>query len=137
MSKSNELRWHQRYESFSKALLSLTNACARETYDELERAGLIQTFMITYELGWKVMKDLVQFEGSVAKSPREVIREGFALSYLDENDCESFLFALKKRNIFSHAYDEEEAIKAEKLIKNEFFPMLKRWHKTLEVKRKS
>ena len=137
MNKSNELRWHQRYESFSKALFSLTSACARETYDELERAGLIQTFIFTYELSWKVMKDLELYEGSVVNSPREVIRQGFMLGYLDENDCESFLIALEKRNIFSHAYDEEEALEAEKLIKIQFFPMLERLHKTLEVKLKS
>lgn len=135
MSSTDEVRWHQRYESFSKALRSLETACEQETYSELERAGLIQMFMFTYELGWKVMKDLLDYEGYSPNSPRQVIRQSFESGYLDQEDCEIFLLAVEKRNTFSHTYDEEEALKVEEQIKSQFHPMFKRVHRTLREKR--
>ena len=41
MSNSDERRWQQRLDNFGTALAQLTNACERERYDDLERAGLI------------------------------------------------------------------------------------------------
>ena len=69
------------------------------------------------------------------KTPRDVIRQSFEASYLNEDDCELFLKAIDERNKFSHIYNKEEALIAEELIKNQFFPLLDRLHKTLEQKR--
>ena len=35
----------------------LTNAVQQSEWSELERAGLIQMFEFTFELGWKTIKD--------------------------------------------------------------------------------
>lgn len=91
--------------------------------------------MFTYELGWKVMKDLLDYEGYSPNSPRQVIRQSFESGYLDQEDCEIFLLAVEKRNTFSHTYDEEEALKVEEQIKSQFHPMFKRVHRTLREKR--
>ena len=63
MSNSDERRWQQRLDNFGTALGQLTDACKRERYDNLERAGLIKTFEFCFELSWKVLKDLLYYEG--------------------------------------------------------------------------
>jgi len=63
VSNSDERRWQQRLDTFGTALAQLTNACDRERYDYLELAGLIKTFEFSFESSWKVLKDLLFYEG--------------------------------------------------------------------------
>ena len=135
MSNSDDLRWRQRLDSFGTALVQLTDACRRERYDDLERAGLIKTFEFCFELSWKVLKDLLFYEGHDVKVPREVIRKSFEVDYLDENDCETLLDALDQRNLLSHTYWSEVAREAETLIKQRYHPTLLRLYTTLDTKR--
>ena len=131
MSNSDEARWIQRFEKFEKSLAELKDVCDLEEYSNIERAGLIKIFEFTFELSWKVLKDLLYIEGYSLKTPREVFRQSFESSYLSEDDCETFLIALRKRNELSRAYDEEMAIEAKELIKNEFHPALINLYQTL------
>ena len=135
MTNSSEARWHQRFVNFENAFLQLEDACKKTNYSNLELAGLVRTFMFTYELSWKVLKDLLYYQGSDMKTPRDVIRQSFQVSYLNEDDCELFLKAIDERHKLSHIYNKEEALVAEELIKNQFFPPLDRLHQTLEQKR--
>ena len=107
MSNSDERRWQQRLDNFGTALALLTNACDRERYDDLERAGLIKTFEFSFELSWNVLKDLLFYGGHDVKVPRAVIRKSFEVDYVDESDCETLLDALDKRNLLSHSYWRE------------------------------
>ena len=136
MSSSDERRWQQRLDNFGAALAQLTSACDRERYDDLERAGLIKTFEFCFELSWNVLKDLLFYEGYDEKVPRAAIRKGFEVDYLNENDCETLLDALDKRNLLSHAYRSDVARDAETLIKARYHPVLRRLHRTLDAKRK-
>lgn len=135
MSNSNERRWQQRLDNFGKALAQLTNACERERYDDLERAGLIKTFEFCFELSWKVLKDLLFYEGYELKVPRAVFRKSFEVDYIDENDCEILLDALDKRNLLSHTYWSKVAREAETLIKKRYHAVLLRLYRTLDTKR--
>ena len=122
MSNSDERRWQQRLDSFAMALAQLTNACERPRYDDLERAGLIKTFEFCFELSWKVLKDLLFYEGHDVKVPRAVIRKSFEVDYIDESDCETLLDALDKRNLLSHTYWSDVALEAETLIRERYYP---------------
>ena len=135
MSNSDERRWQQRLDNFGTALAQLTNACERERYDDLERAGLIKTFEFSFELAWKVLKDLLFYEGHEEKVPRAVIRKSFEVDYLDEHDCETLLDALDKRNLLSHTYWGDVAREAEALIKERYYPVLMQLYATLDAKR--
>ena len=115
MSNSDERRWQQRLDNFGTALAQLTDACKRERYDDLERAGLIKTFEFCFELSWKVLRDLLFYEGHEEKVPRAVIRKSFEVDYIDEDDCETLLDALDKRNLLSHTYWGNAAREAESL----------------------
>ena len=54
---AHDVRWKQRFQNFIKAYQQLTNAVQQSEWSELERAGLIQIFEFTFELGWKTIKD--------------------------------------------------------------------------------
>jgi nucleotidyltransferase substrate binding protein (TIGR01987 family) len=137
MSNTDEIRWRQRLENFGNALARLGAACDKTEYSDLERAGLVQMFEFSFELSWKVLKDLLFYEGHDVKSPREVARKGFETEYISEEDCETFLDAISKRNLLSHTYEEAIARQAEDLIKKQYYPLLRRICDTLEIKRDS
>lgn len=120
----NPLRWKQRLENLKKAHLRLAKACAQESYNELELAGLIQTFEFTFELTWKTLKDLVEFEGYDAASPRGTIRTAFEANHITPDQCETLLEALSKRNLLTHTYDAENVLEAQSLILEKFEPVL-------------
>lgn len=126
MSNTGEVRWQQRLENFRKALAQLEAACDLEEYSDLERAGLVQTFEFSFELGWKALKDLLFYSGYDEKTPRDVLRRAYEVGYMGEEDAEIGLDALDKRNLLSHTYNEEAAREAVKLIKEKYAPMLRR-----------
>ena len=98
------IRWQQRFQNYQASLRILRQACTKSEFSELERAGLIQLFEVTFELGWKSLKDLLEYGGFDLKSPREVLKQAFASGYLD--DGEGWILALDGRNKFAHIYNE-------------------------------
>ena len=130
MSKAQSRR-HLRFNSFEHALQRLEEACERDAYDLLERAGLIKTFEICFELAWKVLKDFLSHDGYGARTPRAVVRTSFDAGYLAEDECEVMLRALDSRNLLRHAYSAQAALQAEELIKELFYPTLCQIYATL------
>lgn len=125
MANSDPARWQQRFSRFSKAMSALEGACLQRTYSDLERAGLIKTFEVAFELGWKTLKDLHYYEGLDDRTPREVRRRALATGYLDAQGAEAALDALDKRNLLSHTYNEPVAQAAIGFIKDSYAPALR------------
>lgn len=137
MANSDEIRWQQRMENFGKALAQLQSACVQNQYSDLERAGLIQMFEFTMELAWNTLKDLLFYEGFEVKTPRETIRQAFEVEYLTEDEAETLLDALAKRNLLSHTYDQATAKEAERLVKSVYAPVFKTLYDRLVRKQRS
>ena len=99
-------KFTKRYESFRNSLASLTEAKQRDMEDSFVLSGTSAKFSITFDLGWKVMKDiLVQYyamTGFVAGSPREVWRESFKAELIQGDE---WMDMLKVRNQLAHDYD--------------------------------
>lgn len=99
-------KFTKRYESFKNSLASLTEARQRDMEDSFVLSGTSAKFSITFDLAWKVMKDiLVQYyaiTGFVAGSPREVLRESFQAGMIQGDE---WLTMLKTRNQLAHDYD--------------------------------
>ena len=134
MSNTDPIRWKQRLQQFTKAEQRLSEALLNGygVLSRIEQEGVIQRFEYTFELAWKVLKDLLFYEGFDVKSPREVIRQAFETEYLNEADTETALDALEKRNLLTHTYEESTMLEALELIEGQFQPMLNRLLKTLE-----
>lgn len=103
-----DAKFEKRFQSFCNSLESLAEARQRDLLDSFVLSGTSAKFSITFDLSWKVMKDiLIQYYsiiGFVAGSPREVLREAFKAN-LVSNDA--WMDMLKVRNELAHDYDGE------------------------------
>lgn len=77
MENLKEIRWKQRFKNFEKSYKLLKKYSNQDIKTELERAGIIQFFEMTFELAWKVLKDYLELEGYIVKSPRETVEQAF------------------------------------------------------------
>jgi nucleotidyltransferase substrate binding protein (TIGR01987 family) len=99
-----DTRWRQRFENFEKSFKLLEKYSTQEINTELERAGMIQFFEMTFELAWKVLKDYLESQGYMVKSPRETIKQAFQIGLIEEGH--PWMDALSKRNLTTHTYDD-------------------------------
>ena len=63
-----------------------------------------------FELGWKLLKELISYEGdrtAATGSPRDIIKA--ASSYYDFMDVETWLAMLRDRNNTARVYDANAA----------------------------
>ena len=130
MDEFKDIRWKQRFENFNKAYTLLEKYSAKTKLSELEQAGIIQFFEMTLELGWKVLKDYLEADGYIVKSPRETIKQAFQNEII--NDGHIWMDALAVRNLTTHTYDENLANKIVNDIVNVYFLELKKMHDKLE-----
>ena len=127
---NQDIRWKQRFQNFEKAFLFLQRATRISTLDELQQAGLIQSFEFTFELAWKTLKDYLEAMGFLLKFPREVIKQAFQSELI--KDGALWLEMLEKRNELTHTYDEIQTKKAVQLICEHYFLAVQQVYETLQ-----
>ena len=119
---TEDIRWRQRFENLKKAISFLGKSVDQGTYNELERAGLAQSFEFTFELSWKTLKDYLFESGFDVKSPRDSIKQAFQNGII--LDGHLWMQMLEERNRLTHTYNEEQAAAAVKTIREIYFPAL-------------
>ena len=105
-----ETRWVQRFENYKQALSNLS-----ETIDCIQKEGsskiytmaLVQAFEMTFELGWKTLKDYLEYSGIMVNTPRDSIKEAFKMNFI--NDGQGWIEMMEARNKTVHTYKEEFA----------------------------
>ncbi|MBU9739684.1 HI0074 family nucleotidyltransferase substrate-binding subunit [Diplocloster agilis] len=101
-----DAKFIKRFESYQNSLNSLAEARDRDLSDSFVLSGTGAKFSITFDLAWKVMKDLlVQYymiTDFVAGSPREVLRNAFQAGLIKDD---IWMEMLKVRNSLVHDYD--------------------------------
>jgi nucleotidyltransferase substrate binding protein (TIGR01987 family) len=125
-----DIRWKQRFYNFEKAYLFLKKATELPALDELQAAGLIQSFEFTFELSWKTLKDYLEEMGISLKFPREVIKQAFQSDLIENGEL--WLEMLEKRNELTHTYNEAQTKKAVAKIRKQYFPALHQVYETLK-----
>lgn len=131
MNLSDDTRWKQRFQNLEKAFSTLEKALSKSSISELERAGLIKTYELTFELAWKTLKDYLEDKAIPAKYPRETIKKAFSYELIE--DGELWLEMLGNRNLMVHAYDEARAKLAQQLISDKYFQALKQVIEKLRI----
>lgn len=100
----------KRYDQYSRHLAVLSRAGEEDLNNEFIISGIIDKFNIQFELGWKVMKEILKYEGrnqAYTGSPREIIKEAYAcFDFIEE---EVWLSMLRDRNDNTHIYNENAA----------------------------
>lgn len=67
METDQDIRWIQRFASFTRALSQLEAAVSladQRPLSELEQQGMIQSFEYTHELSWNVLRDYLKDQGT-------------------------------------------------------------------------
>lgn len=129
MNNLKEIRWKQRFENFDKSYKLLKKYSNKPITTELERAGIIQFFEMTFELAWKVLKDYLESEGYTVKSPRETVKQAFQIGLIDNGHV--WIDALSNRNLTTHTYDDELANKMTNEILSAYIPELEKMYDKL------
>ena len=134
MENLKEIRWKQRFENFDKSYKLLKKYSHKPIVTELERAGIIQFFEMTFELAWKTLKDYLEYLriSSNTGSPREVLKESYAHNLIENGEV--WIKMMLARNSLSHLYDEEESRKIYEDIKNKYIFEIEKLVEFIEYK---
>ena len=101
-----EEKFYRRFESFTNSLDALNEAKNRDLSDSFVLSGTGAKFSITFDLSWKVMKDIIigyhMVSDFATGSPREVLRKAFEVNLIYDD---IWMEMLKVRNEFTHDYD--------------------------------
>ena len=119
----------KKFDNFVSHIDVLAKAKDEDLENEFIISGIIDKFSIQFELSWKVLKELLKYEGrSVANtgsptntgSPREILKASYAVYDFIEEDI--WLSMLKSRNDMTHIYDGEAAKQLVNTILNSYIP---------------
>lgn len=100
----------KKIDNYRSNLAVLARADDEDLSNEFVQSGVIGKFSIQFELGWKLLKELLAYEGVSASqtgSPRDIIKASFR--FFDFLDEEVWLSMLRDRNDTSHIYDGTRA----------------------------
>lgn len=126
----------KKYENYVSNLGILQKAEKEDLENEFIISGIIDKFMLQFELGWKVMKEFLRYEGSqIANtgSPREIIKAAYTI-YSDYMDEDVWIRMLKSRNNMTHIYDGNAAKELVDIILKEYVPAFVRLQKGMEAR---
>ena len=130
-----EIRWIQRFENYKKALSNLN-----ETVQYIKEHGLnkiyimalVEAFEIAFELGWKTLKDYLEYTGTLTDTPRDTIKTAFSQNIIKNGKC--WIEMMEARNKTSHTYREDFANQLADDILNNYFTELQNLEKILQEK---
>ena len=123
----------KKFDNYKSNLRVLATAGEQDLSNEFIIGGIIDKFFIQFELGWKVLKELLIYEGvAVAKSgsPREIIKEAYRFYSCMEESV--WLDMLAQRNNMAHVYDEAAARKLADDIIRRFVPAFQALQESIE-----
>lgn len=113
----------KKFDNYISNLAVLEKAYGENLENEFIISGIIDKFFVQFELGWKVLKELLRYEGksiAASGSPREILKSAYQMyDFLSED---IWLSMLKDRNDMTHIYDGEAAGKLAGKILKEYIP---------------
>ena len=110
-------------DDLSAALAQLREALAEPARLDLIKAGCIQYFEFSFELGWKACKVVSAEQGlPECLSPKACLRQAFTQGWIEDEAI--WLEMLDARNRMAHTYDARKAL--------EIYESLPRFHAALQ-----
>ena len=113
----------KKFDNFSSNLEVLLQADKEDLGNGFIISGIIDKFSLQFELGWKVLKELLRYEGKAVAStgsPRAVIKAAYTVfDFIDEK---VWLSMLRARNDMTHIYGGEAAKRLVQVILKEYIP---------------
>lgn len=113
----------ERYRSFCSSLSNLSKSVRANPADDFVLEGTACNFTLTFDLAWKLMKDVLTkrlgFTEFKTGSPRDTLQQAYSAKLID-NDI--WLVMLKIRNLLTRDYDGNIALTEFNTIVREFYP---------------
>lgn len=107
-----ESKYFNRYQSLCKSLANLRLSRGQDKDAPFVLPATVQNFNLTFDLAWKVMKELVTQEFGLTDfasgSPRETLKSAFSVGLINDD---RWMDMLRVRNTLAHDYDGQVALR--------------------------
>ena len=127
-----ESKYFNRYKSLCRSLENLRLSRTAKIDDPFVLPATIQNYNLTFDLSWKVLKEVVTQEYGLTDfatgSPRETLKSAFSVGIINDD---RWMDMLKVRNTLAHDYDGLIATKYFKKIINEYFSLIEEMVQTI------
>ena len=101
-----ESRSINRYRTFCKSLKNLGKSLDADVKADFVLEGTVLNYNLTFDIAWKVMKDILVKELGILDfaigSPRETLQQAFINGIIDDD---RWMQMLRVRNQLAHDYD--------------------------------
>lgn len=118
----------KRYMSFEKSIFNLNLSVGADPEADFVLSATAQTFNLTFDLAWKVMKDIILADYGITDfatgSPRDTLRTAYSVGLIEDD---MWLKMLRVRNTLVHDYDGEVAKSSFYDITEQFYPLMLRF----------
>ncbi|HGO5855978.1 TPA: nucleotidyltransferase substrate binding protein [Mannheimia haemolytica] len=131
---NRDIRWKQRFDNYKKSVSYLQAEAEKyaDTDIDVIKKGIIQSFEITHELAWKLMQDILKWEGEVdIYGPKTASRLAFNRGLITQGEV--WLEMIKSRNITVHTYDETVLTEEFNKIIKDYLPLFIEFEQRVEI----
>lgn len=122
-----------RYHTFCRSLHNLSKSLNADPKADFVLEGTALNFNLTFDISWKVMKDILVKEmeilGFAVGSPRETLRQAFMNGIIDNDQ---WLKMLRARNQLAHDYDGTFAAEKFQDIIKVYYPLFEKLKENVE-----
>lgn len=101
-----ESKYINRYHTFCKCITNLKKSLNADPKAEFVLEGTVLNFNLTFDISWKVMKDILMKQlgviGFAIGSPRETLKQAFTNGIISDDQ---WMHMLRARNQLAYDYD--------------------------------
>lgn len=123
-----ENKYINRYHTFCRSLKNLEKSRYADPKADFVLEGTVLNFNLTFDIAWKVMKDILVKQLGILDfaigSPRETLQQAFINKLIDDDQ---WMQMLRVRNQLAHDYDGSFAAEKFTEIINVYFPLFEQF----------
>lgn len=128
-----ENKFINRYNTFCKSLQNLEKSRHADPKADFVLEGTVLNFNLTFDIAWKVMKDILikklEILDFAIGSPRETLEQAFTNKIIDDDQ---WIQMLRTRNQLAHDYDGTFAAEKFQDIINVYYPLFDKLKKDVK-----
>lgn len=119
-----ESKFINSYNTFCRSLKNLEKSRTADVEKDFVLEGTVLNFSLTFDISWKVMKDILVKEMGILDfatgSPRETLQQAFQNKIINDD---RWIQMLKIRNQLAHDYDGTFAKEKFQEIIEDYYPL--------------
>ena len=123
-----------RYHTFCKCLEKFKKSLTADPAADFVLEGTVLTYCLTFDISWKVMKDILIKEMGILDfatgSPRETLQQAFTNHLIDDD---RWIEMMKVRNHLAHDYDGTFAEQKFEDIIHIYYPLFEKLKEAAKV----